>query len=88
MPLKSDVVLEFESYEVEDTGIRMIFVSFDPGPGQDSRHSIFLTDADLAAITDQPGLTALVQSKLERSIRASGIASKLDPFIGQTLTVA
>lgn len=87
MPLRANVQLIFTSYTVEDAGVRMEFLSADPGPGQDSYTYVMLTDAELAGATNQTQLRNLVQSRLERKIRAATIAAKLDAFIGQTLIV-
>lgn len=72
----------------EPDGVYLTFTSPDPGPGEESDVVILLTDTDLAAVTTQVQLRDLIQNKLNRRVRAAGIASKLDPFIGQSLTVA
>ena len=87
MALKTNATLEFSSYTVLDTGIEMTFTCPNPGPGEYSHYVILLTDAELATVTTQVQLRTLVTSKLQRRYRATGIASKLDQFIGQTLTV-
>lgn len=87
MPLQPNAILTFLDYLVEDGGVRMNFVSPDPGPGQPSFYTILLTDADLAAVTTQPQLKSLVTTKLQRICRAQGFTTKLDPFIGQSLTI-
>ena len=86
--MRSNVSLMFVSYMVTVDGILLRFRSPDPGPGEASELEILLTDTELAGVTTQLQLRNLVQTKLERQIRATGIASKLDPLIGQTLTVA
>lgn len=87
MALKANAALVFDSYEVQDAGIAMIFRAPDPGAGQPSYWQIFFTDAELSAISTQPQLFSAVTTKLQRKFRASGIASKLDPFIGQSITI-
>jgi hypothetical protein len=88
MPYVFPLACTFSRYAVEDSGIRMFFVALTPGPGMPNDLDIFLTDTELAGVANQPQLNTLVQSKLNRKIRAATIASKLDPFIGQTVTVA
>ena len=75
------------AYLVEDGGIRLHFICVDPGPGQVSDYFILLTDTDLAAVVNQAQLRTLVETKLKRTLRATGIASKLDAFIGQSVTI-
>lgn len=81
------MILTFTRYKVTDAGITMAFNANDPGPRADNEIVILLTDAELAGVTTQAQLRTLVMNKLNRKIRATGIATKLDPFIGQTLTV-
>ena len=95
MPLQANAVMTFtvwepwgKAYIVEDGGIRMHFVCLAPGPGQVSDYFIFLTDTELAGVSNQPQLNTLVTTKLNRSLRATGIASKLDQFVGNSITVA
>ena len=87
MAVQANATFIFESYTVEDGGIRLIFLCPNPGPGNESLYYILLTDVDLAAVTTQAQLRNLVETKLKRSIRATGIASKLDQFIGQSLVL-
>ena len=88
MAYKANVVLTFVEYEVRDDGTVLTFLAADPGPEQESFIPCFLTNEELATVTTGLQLRNLLQTKLNRRIRASGIASKLDPFIGQSLTVA
>lgn len=81
------MTLTFIRYTVADTGIQLAFNADYPGPGRENEIVITLTDAELAGISTQVQLRALVTNKLNRKIRASGIATKLDPFIGQSLTI-
>lgn len=87
MALRPTATLTFSGYEVSDDGIIMRFVCLLPGPGEPTDYFILLSDVDLATVTTQLQLRTLVQSKLDRKLRAAGIASKLDGFIGQSLTV-
>ena len=83
MAVQANATFTFTAYEVGDGGIWLFFVCTNPGPGLANDYNIFLTDAELAAVTTQPQLATLIRTELERKIRATGIASKLDPFIGQ-----
>lgn len=87
MALRPNAIMIFTDYAVVDTGITFHFVCPDPGPGLNSDYFVFLTDAELAGVSSQPQLRTLVQTKLDRKLRALGIATKLDAFIGQSLTV-
>ena len=94
MAINANAVLTFaifpeweRAYQIEDGGIRLHFVCANPGPGQVSDYFIFLTDADLAAVTSQAQLRTLVETKLRRALRATGIASKLDQFVGASVTI-
>lgn len=87
MAVQANATFTFIDYEMRDDGVNMHFVCANPGPGQASDYYILLTDADVAGVTTQNQLKTLVTSKLQRKIRASGFASKLDPFVGQAVTV-
>lgn len=87
MAINPNVVMTFAGYYVEDAGIRFHFVATNPGPGLESDYYVFCTDSELAAVSNQGQLQTLLTTKLNRSIRRTGIASKLDPFIGQSITV-
>lgn len=79
--------LTFIGYEVTDTGIVLHFTWPNrPTPGV-TEFFVLLTDAELSAITTQAQLRTLVMNKLNRKLRATGIATKLDPFVGQTITI-
>lgn len=77
----------FVRYEVQDDGVTLEFLAPDPGPGRLTAYSIFVTDAELAATTTSPQLRTLVTAKLQRKVQATNIASKLDGFIGQSVTI-
>lgn len=85
------MTLTFTSYVVLDDpalAIRFHFVSPDPGPGQPNDYFVTLTQTELDGIATQLQLRNALQGKLERKLRANGIASKLDPLIGQSLVIA
>ena len=87
MPLRTNAVLRFDSYRVMDNALELTFLALDPGAGEESYRLISLTDAELAGVSTQVQLRNLVIAKLQRKERAANIASKLDQFIGQTVTV-
>lgn len=76
------MTLTFRSYAVTDDGIALTF----EGSG-DGAYTIFLTDAELSAIATQAQLRAAVTAKLQRKVNATGIASKLEPLIGQSVSI-
>ena len=83
------MLFRFEEYEVLDGGITLHFVVPDPGAGRPNDYYVLVTDAELAGASNTAQLRTLVQTKLERKFRAAGgIAARLDPFLGQSLTVA
>lgn len=79
--------LTFLRYEVTDTGVSMEFLNPAPGPAKTTNYTIFVTDAELSGVSTPAALRTLVVAKLQRKLQASGIASKLDTFIGQTVTI-
>lgn len=81
------MTFKFIDYEVKDDGIVLHFISPDPGAGKASDYYIFLTDSELAGISTQLALKTTVTTKLQRKLQAAGIATKLDPFIGQSLVI-
>lgn len=87
MALKANANLTFLRYTVENDGTHLWFLCADPGPGEDTDYMIVLTDDDLATVTTQLQLKNLVLGKFARKIRAQNIASKLDGFLGQNITV-
>ena len=85
------MTLTFTDYTVIDDpvlAIRFHFVSPDPGPNQPTDYYVNLTQTELDGIATQLQLRNALQAKLERKLRANGIASKLDPLIGQSLVIA
>lgn len=79
--------LTFLRYKVSDAGVEMEFVNPFPGAGLPTNYTILLTDAELSSVTNLAQLRTLVVAKLQRKIQAAGIASKLDPLIGQSVTI-
>lgn len=77
----------FTHYEITDSGVTLTFTSPDPGPGRPSDYSVALTDAELASVGTNAQLRTLVTTKLQRKLQATGIATRLDPFIGQSITI-
>lgn len=87
MALKTNAAMVFTSYEVNDGDITFHFVSPDPGPGEASDYYVAMTDVELAAAANAAQLRTALTTKLGRKLRANGIASRLDSFIGQSITV-
>lgn len=87
MTVKPNASFTFSAYTVTHQGIELHFDCVDPGPGLESRYAILVTDGELASVTTQVQLRNLVVQKLQRAIRATGIASKLDQFLGQSVTI-
>lgn len=87
MTLAANAVMTFTAYRIEDGGIRMLFVCSNPGGGEPSDYDVFLTDSELNGTANTAALKTLVTSKLGRRYRATGLSGKLDPLIGQTITV-
>ena len=79
--------LTFLSYEVEDTGIAMKFLDPVPTENKASHYVIRLSFAELDAISTQLQLRNAVIARLQRKVQAVGYASKLDVFIGQSVTI-
>lgn len=87
MGLRANASLQFTRYLIEDGGVRFFFVCANPGPGEASDYDVLATDAELAGVSTTPQLVTLVTGKLQRRWRANGIASKLDPLIGQSISI-
>ena len=93
MPLNPNATMTFEDYTMytDDRlpilGIKLHFVCLDPGPALPNDYYIVITEAELGAVNNQAQLRTLVQNKLNAQLRFAGIATKLDPFIGQSLVV-
>jgi len=80
------MILTFEGYNVLNDGVAL---EFRPGENttKDARFTVFLSDAELTTIVTLAQLRAIVISKLQRKVQAAGIASKLDPLVGQSVTI-
>ena len=78
--------MTFVGYEVDDSGVIFNFVAVGDGIGA-SDYFVRLTDAELAAISTPAQLRDTLLVKLRRKVNREGIASKLDSFIGQVLTI-
>jgi hypothetical protein len=76
----------FMRYDVEDTAVVMEFSGENRG-GEPTIYTIRFTDTELSTVTTQLMLRNAVQAKLRRKLQAEGIASKLDVFIGQSVTI-
>jgi hypothetical protein len=87
MAIKLNAIMTFQDYNIRDDGIDMHFVCLDPGPGQENDYTVFLTDAELASVSTLLQLRTLVTTKLQRKLRASGVATKLDALIGGSITI-
>lgn len=82
-----NAVMTFKSYDILDDGTRMNFECLNPGANMPTDYSIFFTNAELAAITNQSQLQTQVTSKLQTKYRGVGVSVKMDPFIGQSITI-
>lgn len=87
MALKANAVLTFTGYTITDFGIDLHFTCADPGPGEPNDYRVFVSDTELATVTTLAQFRTLVDAKLNRSVRAANIASKLDQYIGAQRTV-
>lgn len=75
------MILTFTRYRIVRDGIEIYFTD------AENTYMVFLTDAELNTANSQIALRNLLTTKLERQINRVGIASKLDAFIGQNITV-
>lgn len=85
--LRANASLEFKRWELLDDGLRLHFLCADPGPGEWSDYAVTVTDAELSATANLAQLRTLVTNKLERRYRASAIAARLNPLLGQSVTI-
>lgn len=81
------MTFRFSSYQIDDTGIALHFVSSDPGAGKESDYYVRLTDAELTTVTNAATFATLVTTKLNRQVKGVGIATKLDARIGQSVVI-
>ncbi|TXH55724.1 MAG: hypothetical protein E6Q97_08170 [Desulfurellales bacterium] len=79
--------LTFVKYEVGDNGISLTFHDPDPGPGARATHTVSLTDGELEAANTLSLLRAAIEAKLQRKLLAQGIADRLEPLLGASLTI-
>lgn len=77
----------FAGYEVQDDGVLFRFNIPDPEPGVADTLTVKATDAQLSAVTTAPQLRTLVTTLLNRKVRRNGFAAKLNPFLGQSVTI-
>ena len=87
MPLATNATMVFMDYQIRDDGIELHFVCYNPGPGEITDYYILITDAEITAISNATQFKALIVAKLQRKLRAANLASKLDPFIGQSVVI-
>jgi hypothetical protein len=86
--LPQGAVMLFTSYEVGPAPYTFLnFVCQNPPGGYPTDYEIALTDDELAAATTIPQLKTLITTKLQRRYQAVGVSTKLDPFIGQSITI-
>lgn len=76
----------FTGYQILDDGILMTFDRIDAGR-EGYGYQIHLSDAELSGVSTNPQLRTLVQTKLRRKMQAEGIGTKLDGFVGMTVTI-
>jgi len=87
--LQANAVMTFMDYFIDGDGVHLHFVCNNPGSAgaQVNDYTITLTFAEVSGITTQQSAVTLVTGRLQRDFRASGIGSKLDGLIGQSLTI-
>ena len=84
MALKPNAQLVFNRYIVEKDGFTIVMVAPDPGPGQDSEYTFFITQAEFDATTGATNWSNLAITKLTKAIRNH---AKLDAMIGRSITL-
>jgi len=72
----------FAGYVVHDDS-----VAFEMDDDSQRRVTLFVANAELAAVTTAAQLRDLIEAKLRRKVNREGIASKLDAFLGQSVTI-
>lgn len=79
----------FTSYGIVDNPPAIAFTFYGPIPPGNRAGYVTVTanDAELAAAGTQPAVVTLVTNKLQRKLRATSIATKLDALIGQSVTI-
>lgn len=88
-PIPPNTVFTFLRYEVQTDGmsVRLYFQADNPGPENPNEWMIAVTDTELSGVSNLGQMRTLVTTKLNRLIRSTGIAAKLDLLIGQSLTI-
>ena len=79
--------MTFTGYCVEDAGVRLNFVAGTRSGGEPSDYSIFATDAELASLTSAADFLTFVTARLNRKVKAVGIAARLDGLIGRKVVI-
>lgn len=87
MAVKPNATFRFTDYLVDDDGIHLHYVCLDPGGGESSDYYLLMTFAEAEGITNLASYNAWITARLQRNIRAAGIASKLDSLIGRAVTI-
>ena len=79
--------MTFSGYCVEDSGVRLNFTAGPRQGGEKSDYSIFASDAELAALSSAADFLTFVTARLNRKVKAAGIASRLDGLIGRKVVI-
>lgn len=89
MALRVGATLTFTGYRIVDSplGVELQFLCADPGGGEPSDYTVLITDTEWATAANPAARRTLIQNKLNRKYRATGLANTLDPLIGTTLVV-
>ncbi len=95
MALNPNIELRFvnrpdgsEPWEFEvQGGVTLYFYAPDPGPGEESELSCYITDAELAGVSTNGQFNTLVMGKLRRRYRNS-LAAQLQARAGTVFTLA
>jgi hypothetical protein len=93
MGLKVNAEMIFQGYEILDGGINLHFLCLDPSDGQPTDagvptdYYVLITDTELSTISTAAQFKTLVITKLQRKLRATGIANKLDALVGQKVVI-
>ena len=89
MALRGSAVLLVTGYRILDApvGFELQFICANPGQGEPSDYTVVITDAEWAAATNANARRTVVQNKLNRKFRATGLAVTIDPIVNTTFTV-
>lgn len=85
--LAANATMVFTDYQIKDEGLELHFVCPNPGAGEASDYYVLATDAELSVITKVSEFKTLIVNKLQRKLRAANLASKLDPYVGQSVVI-